>query len=133
MSTPGHHTFAGSSFCAAQAHDGIGELQVARVQARAPHTGATWIDLVVVPPGTSIGEHRHPMTDEEVYVVVDGHASMQVDGGTIAVGPGDVVVNRPGGAHGLVNDGDADVRLVVVDLAVTDDGSGPGQTAHQPQ
>ena len=44
---------------------------------------------------------------------------MTVDDRSFGVGPGDVIVNRPGGTHGLVNDGAGPLRLVVVDVAVS--------------
>jgi quercetin dioxygenase-like cupin family protein len=118
MPAPQHHTFAGASFEDTVAHDGNGPIRAARVQARAAFAGATWVDLVEVPPGRSIGRHRHSSGDEEIYVCIDGTATMEVDGQELAIGPGDVVVNRPGGTHGLLNTGSQTLRLVVVDTAV---------------
>jgi mannose-6-phosphate isomerase-like protein (cupin superfamily) len=43
---------------------------------------------------------------------------MTVDGTPLVVRPGDVIVNRPGGTHGLRNTGVDPLRLVVVDVAV---------------
>ena len=37
----------------------------------------------------------------------------------VRVTPGSVVLNRPGGTHGLHNDGDAPLRLFVVEVAVS--------------
>jgi quercetin dioxygenase-like cupin family protein len=120
MAGPQHHTFAGTTLEGTVAHDGNGEIRAARVHAREPFTGATWVDLVEVPPGRSIGRHRHSTQDEEIYICIEGHSTMEVDGEQIPFGPGDVVVNRPGGVHGLVNTGDDVVRMVVVDTAVRD-------------
>ncbi|MFB7938046.1 cupin domain-containing protein [Streptomyces sp. NPDC056049] len=89
-------------------HDGIGTIHVHRAfdRMRAP-AGVAFIDLVVMPPGTSIGTHRHG-DDEETYVILSGRGRMVVDGEEFAVGPGDVVVNRPYGEHGLTNDSGTD-------------------------
>ncbi len=94
-------------------HGGIGTILAHRVFARAPGgPGADFIDLAVLPPGTSIGRHRHG-ADHETYVVLAGHGRMYRDGEEFRVGPGDVVVNRPHGEHGLRNDHDTDLRLLV--------------------
>jgi mannose-6-phosphate isomerase-like protein (cupin superfamily) len=112
---PQHFTFGAAEFRSVVAHDGEGTISTARVIADGAGGGAEWIDLVVVPPGSTIGVHTHG-ADEETYVVVDGAGTMTVDGATLAVGPGDVVVNRAGGTHGLANTGDGPMRLVVVDV-----------------
>jgi mannose-6-phosphate isomerase-like protein (cupin superfamily) len=114
---PQHFTFAEAPFQSGIAHRGDGQIDSARVVADTAGGGAAWIDLVVVPPGCSIGEHRHG-DDQETYVIVDGSASMVVDGSEIQVGPGDVIVNRPGGTHGLRNIGTDPLRLVVMDVAL---------------
>ena len=114
---PQHFTFAEAPFESGIAHQGDGQIASARVVADTAGGGAAWIDLVVVPPGCSIGEHRHG-DDEETYVIVDGSATMVVDGSEIQVGPGDVIVNRVGGTHGLRNTGESPLRLVVLDVAL---------------
>jgi len=116
---PQHHSFASSSLEPTVAHDGDGPILAARVHVREPFAGATWVDLVEVPAGRSIGLHRHSTEDEEIYVCIEGRAIMQADGQEFGIGPGDVVINPPGGTHGLVNPGPDRVRLVVVDSAVT--------------
>ncbi len=119
MSQPMHFTFTASSFNDFVAHDGHGRISAARVLERESSNQAanTWgfVDLVVVPSNHGIGEHTHG-DDEELYVVVAGRAEMTVDGVSIAVSAGDVIVNRPGGTHGLVNTGDEPLQLVVVAL-----------------
>ena len=111
-----HFTFATAPFESVVAHGGEGTIEAARVVADRAGGGAEFIDLVVVPPGSTIGEHTHG-PDEETYVIVDGSATMTLDGATLNVGPGDVVVNRPGGSHGLRNTGTEPLRLVVLDVA----------------
>jgi mannose-6-phosphate isomerase-like protein (cupin superfamily) len=72
--------------------------------------------LTVVPPGASIGVHTHGPADEEIYVVVSGAGLMRLERDEFMVGPGDVVVNSRRGTHGLVNTGEAELRLVVVEV-----------------
>lgn len=75
-----------------------------------------FIDLVVVPPKSSIGRHRHG-DNEEWYVILDGQAEMWVNGRDTTVGSGDIVMNPPFGEHGLVNTSTGNVFLLVVQFS----------------
>ena len=101
------------------AHGGAGLVRVARVARRGDLAGrCNFIDYAVVPPGGSIGDHRHAAGEEELYLVLAGSAVMRLDGEEVRVGPGDLVRNRPGGVHSLRNDGPGDVELFVFELEV---------------
>ena len=93
-------------------HGGTGTIRAHRAYpgagARAP---IAFIDLVVLPPGTSIGLHRHA-DDEETYVILSGRGRMTLDGEEFTVRAGDLVPNRPYGEHSLANDGDEDTTLL---------------------
>jgi mannose-6-phosphate isomerase-like protein (cupin superfamily) len=43
---------------------------------------------------------------------------MYLDGEEFEVEPGHVIVNRPGGTHGLKNIGNSELKLVVVEVPV---------------
>jgi mannose-6-phosphate isomerase-like protein (cupin superfamily) len=75
------------------------------------------VDYAVLAPGTWIGVHR-VRRQREIYLRVVGSRRMHLDGREFAVGPGNVVVNRPGGQHGLENTGRAALRLFVVEVAL---------------
>jgi mannose-6-phosphate isomerase-like protein (cupin superfamily) len=111
-----HYRFATARLRETIAHDGDGTILTCRVESRGDAGAANFIDLTVVPPGASIGVHTHGPADEEIYVVVSGRGRMRREAEELAVGPGDVVVNGRRGTHGLVNDGDEDLRLVVVEV-----------------
>src|SRR5271154_5729115 len=82
---------------AVQAHNGGGYLNFARLATRATLSGAcNFIDFTCMPPGSSIGLHTHPMTEEEFYLILEGEGTMHRDGVTFLVGRGDLVRNRPG-------------------------------------
>ncbi len=68
--------------------------------------------VIVHPPGTAATEHHHTVADE-VYLVSSGRGHVCVDGVTHEVGPGDVVLIRPGQRHKVWNDGPDDLSLVV--------------------
>jgi mannose-6-phosphate isomerase-like protein (cupin superfamily) len=101
------------------AHHGDGDIRFARIAATGDTQGAcNFIDLAVLPPGTSIGRHRHGADEEEFYLVLNGSGRMHRDGEEFPVAPGDLIRNRPGGSHGLVNTGPDDLRIFVFEVAV---------------
>jgi len=102
-----------------RAHGGEGRIRFARIaDAAALAGGCNFIDYAEVPPGASIGLHRHAEDEEELYLVLDGEGQMWRDGNSFAVRPGDLVRNPPGGEHGLRNTGETPIRLFVFELRV---------------
>lgn len=97
----------------ASPHDGAGHVALFRAYERAADSPLVdLIHFVVVPPGATIGHHRH-RDDNEHYVITQGTGVMHIDGCRIQVARGDVVANRPFGEHGLVNDSDEDLHVIV--------------------
>jgi mannose-6-phosphate isomerase-like protein (cupin superfamily) len=104
------------------AHGGQGRIGFHRLFEAADFAGPwNFVDYAVLPPGASIGTHRHGR-NEELYLVLEGEGTMQLEGKSIPVRAGHVVLNRPGGEHGLVNTSAAPLRLFVVEVAVPADG-----------
>jgi mannose-6-phosphate isomerase-like protein (cupin superfamily) len=102
------------------AHGGDGEIRFARIaEAAAFAGGCNFIDYAELPPGASIGRHRHADDEEELYLVLEGCGSMWRDGEQFVVRAGDLVRNRPGGEHGLHNTGSSVLRLFVIELRAT--------------
>lgn len=100
-----------------RAHGGLGEIGFHRLFGAADFAApCNFVDYAVLPPGASIGLHRHG-DDEELYLVLRGSGTMTRDGETFRVAAGSVVVNRRHGSHGLLNDGDEDLHLFVVEIA----------------
>ena len=101
------------------AHAGTGLIRFARIAGAGDLAGScNFIDYAEVPPGASIGRHRHGDDEEELYLVLDGEGQMWRNGETFDVRGGDLVRNPPGGEHGLRNTGDAPLRLFVFELRV---------------
>lgn len=70
-------------------HGGSGEVRIFRAFERGPDSGtAEFIHFVVVPPGSTIGRHRHG-DDSEWYVILEGSGTMAVDGRKVPVAGGD--------------------------------------------
>lgn len=70
----------------------------------------------LLPPGSSIGPHRHE-DDEEYYYVVSGHGLMTLDDRQADVGPGDITAVFPGGRHALENNGNRDLRIILASIS----------------
>jgi len=102
------------------AHGGVGTIRFARlIDNTLGESGCNFVDLAVVPPGASIGRHRHDPDQEEFYLVLDGVGAMRRDGEDFAVRTGDLIRNRPGGEHELRNDGERPLRLFVFEVSAT--------------
>lgn len=101
-------------------HDGDGTVAVFRPFDR-HRTAGPWgqvdfIDLVVLPAGSSIGRHRHG-NNQEWYVILKGEGRMWLDGAWQAVRPGDTLVNPPQGEHELRNETEQPIELLVFQLS----------------
>ena len=94
-------------------HGGAGIVQGRHVIEGSDALAVPFVHDDVLPPGTSIGEHSH-VDDEEIYYVVEGRGTILLDGARHAIGTGDVAVVRPGHSHGLINDDDRPLRLLVI-------------------
>jgi quercetin dioxygenase-like cupin family protein len=71
------------------------------------------VDYMTIPPGTQFGVHIHDGS-EELYAILKGRGTALLDGEEHAVGPGDFLMLRNGGAHGLRNDGPDAIELLCV-------------------
>ncbi len=101
-----------------ECHGGEGALDWTRVLDGRETQGrhVNFIHDDILPPGVSIGVHRHE-DDEEYYYVVSGTGAMTLDGQRHEVGPGDITAVYPGGEHGLENTSDADMRILVISVS----------------
>lgn len=98
-------------------HDGVGTIGVFRPFLRGLDAGAVdFIDLVVVPPGATIGRHTHG-DNTEWYVILEGSGTMWFGGSERAVGRGDILVNPPYGEHGLANSSGNPITLLVFQVS----------------
>jgi len=100
------------------AHGGVGEILAHRAASVESGLNAHFIDCVVIPPGKSIGVHTHRTDNEEVYVILKGRGRMTIGTTERGVESGDVIVNPPGGTHGLHNDGSEAIELIVIEYGV---------------
>lgn len=103
-------------------HDGNGAINwIGVLDAEAP--GGKRLQFIhddILPPGTSVGVHRHT-DDQEYYYIVSGRGVMTLDGQDVEVAAGDITAVFPGGSHGLKNDSNEDLRIMVISIPVGDE------------
>jgi quercetin dioxygenase-like cupin family protein len=97
-------------------HDGRGMAKSAVVFNRESFdTGLRFIIYTALDPGVAIGNHRHG-DDEEIYMVLEGEGLMTVNGEQRPVKRGDVLVNKPHSTHGLENNSNGVIKLIVFEV-----------------
>lgn len=99
-------------------HGGEGQIQIQKVFRRVDFsTGWDFALRVVMPVGSSMGVHEHG-DNEEMYIILTGSGLMTLSGQQRRVKPGDMILNKPHGAHGLVNDGPEPLELLIIQASL---------------
>jgi len=100
------------------AHEGKGDIFFRRIWSDDSFS-TNWyvVSHAVLPPGSSIGYHQHN-TREEVYYIISGNGRLTANGYTFDVREGDAVPCRLHGSHGIYNNADDDLELLVFSVAV---------------
>ncbi len=75
------------------------------------HTAAQSLAEATLEPGQATERHYH-RASEEIYVVVKGSGTLEVDGETRRVRPGEAALIPPGAWHTLENDGTSELRIL---------------------
>ncbi|PMG38772.1 cupin [Vibrio splendidus] len=95
-------------------HGGDGEIDIYRAFRRKDFDGAWDFAIrVVMPPGSSMGEHTHG-DDEEMYIILKGEGTMIIEGKEEHVTSGDMVVNKRFGTHSLINTSANQIELLII-------------------
>jgi mannose-6-phosphate isomerase-like protein (cupin superfamily) len=81
------------------------------------YTNWAYVDYYLVPPGASIGPHVHSGV-EEVYLVINGEGTTQVNDESAPLKKGDAVPIRVKDVHSFVNTGSTDLEFVVYGVAL---------------
>jgi len=66
----------------------------------------------ILKPGSSIGYHLQK--EDEIYYVISGNGTMQMNGKTFAVKPGDAILTRPGSSHGIAPNASNELTILIV-------------------
>ncbi|MFB3776999.1 MAG: cupin domain-containing protein [Bryobacteraceae bacterium] len=97
---------------------GKGTVLVRRALGPSVYVGNwAFVDHLVLPPGTSVGRHRHQGVDE-IYYVMNGEGTVAVGAETAPVRRYDAVPIRAKEVHALENTGPLDLELMVVGVAL---------------
>jgi mannose-6-phosphate isomerase-like protein (cupin superfamily) len=98
-------------------HGGAGTVQYRRaLNSDVFLTNWAYMDHEVIPPGASDGLHRHRGV-EEVYYVMNGRATFQLNGETASIQKGDAIPVKFNEAHAIVNNGAEPIELPVMGIA----------------
>ncbi len=90
-----------------------GEIVYELAGAAAGGATAHSVAQICLPPGKASRRHYHPVA-EESYVILQGVASIEVDGASATLRPGDAVAIPPAAVHQIRNAGEADLLFVAV-------------------
>ena len=101
-------------------HDGEGPVDVFEIWGRGDFkSNVDFMDRVVIPPKSSVGHHQHG-NNEEMYIVLEGRGTMTIDDEVVVVKKGDMILNPAYGEHGLTNDSDSNIDLLVIQIGLAD-------------
>ena len=62
-------------------------------------------------PGSGVG--HHVQKEDEIYYVLSGTGTMELDGKTVEITPGTAVLTRPGSSHSLKQTGKEDLVVLI--------------------
>lgn len=94
-------------------HEGIGSIKFREVFGEKDfESNLVHFHETIINPHSTIGYHEH-IGNEEVYYIVEGEGMMQLNGKEFKVKPGDSVVAQGGDSHGLKNESDLPIRILV--------------------
>ena len=100
------------------AHEGVGSVELYEIWGKSDFVGhCDFIDRQVIPPNSTVGYHKHG-NNEEMYIILEGSGTMTIDNEEFKVKKGDMIKNRPYGEHGLVNDSNSDIDLLIIQLSL---------------
>lgn len=100
------------------AHHGQGTIDFVRpFSASDFQSPLNFIDYVEIPPGHSIGYHPHS-NNEEIYFIVAGSGLMTVNSTSQHVRAGDIIVNKVDWSHGIENNSDGVLKILVWEIRV---------------
>ncbi len=90
------------------AHGGIGTMNIKFTFKEYQHYGnkndSNWncFAIAELPIGATAGYHKHEDTDE-IFYIVDGVATITIDGESKKIQKGDIILTRKGSSHGITD------------------------------
>ena len=100
------------------AHDGVGVTELYEIWSKSDFISrCDFIDRQVIPPNSTVGYHKHG-NNEEMYIILEGTGTMTIAGQQVKVKKGDMIKNPPYGEHGLINDSDANIDILIIQMGL---------------
>ncbi|HOJ98958.1 MAG TPA: cupin domain-containing protein [Termitinemataceae bacterium] len=93
--------------------DGEGTVSLLHLVEGSTMKNARLLSEVTIPPGASIGEHRHD-AETEYYIILEGEGTVIDNGVPQKVHAGDVVITGDGASHSIKNTGTIPLKLLAV-------------------
>jgi len=88
------------------AHGGMGLMEIKFAFKKHQHYGndndSKWncFAVATLPIGATAGYHKHEDTDE-IFYIIDGKATITIDGESHEIKKGDIILTRMGSSHGI--------------------------------
>ena len=79
----------------------------------------TRVQMVVIPPHSTIENHYHK-TSREFYYVLQGGCLLTINNETLRLSVGDMLLTEPDDVHKLINDSDKEFKLLVFKTNATE-------------
>lgn len=100
------------------AHGGKGTVELYEIWGKSDFiSGCDFIDRQIIPPNSTVGYHKHG-NNEEMYIILGGSGIMTIADQEYRVKKGDMIKNPPFGEHGLVNDSNENIELLIIQMSV---------------
>jgi mannose-6-phosphate isomerase-like protein (cupin superfamily) len=100
------------------AHDGQGTIELYEIWGKSDFlVNCDFIDRQVIPPNSTVGYHKHG-NNEEMYIILSGNGTMTIANQQVKVKKGDMIKNPPYGEHGLVNDSNSELDLLIIQMSI---------------
>ena len=93
--------------------DGEGTTTLVHLVDGSTMKNARLLSEVTLPPGASIGEHRHD-SETEYYIILEGTGLVKDNGVDTPIKAGDVIVTGNGASHSIKNTGTEPLKLIAV-------------------
>jgi len=93
--------------------DGEGTTTLVHFVDGATMKNARLLSEITLPPGASIGEHRHD-SETEYYIILEGTGMVKDNGVDTPIKAGDVVVTGDGASHSIKNTGTTLLKFIAV-------------------
>jgi len=100
------------------AHEGLGAVELYEIWGKSDFlSNCDFIDRQIIPPNSTVGYHQHG-NNEEMYIVLEGSGTITIEGQEFKIKKGDMIKNPPYGKHGLVNDSNSNIELLIIQFSL---------------